>query len=572
MRLIYVYIGESGPLRDVELNFCADVRCGMVGETLEVERQAPLPKHFYKLRSCRREQVTSVSAIVGENGAGKTSVAEFLARACAETVSGDYLIVTEDQGKNLRCYGRWERWALRLDPAFGSAIKGRRPPFRLIYLSPHYSLGRRIEPVKNRVIDLSTNGLLRDCHDKNRLPDSLADYECQQIKWMLEWARILHDKSDEECRNAGLRLPRGVTISLDQRAIQAGVRRFAFFKSDKQKGGANIDGALYDFYLYAFFGYVASLEEYREHSGRPRPVRENIADLIAFADSIDAELCKKDHLSKLDAFERIRDYLETIPKGRNRALSKVRQVRRFFGRLAEILDAVSVEDCARDHSCIRIAFSNKKVSNAVLHLVALHAICEKAFDILRFGLNPLMSSGEMAYMSMWGRLNWFFSRQHGKAGRMLVFLDEAETTLHPSWQRRLVMNMIWYFSNFTSGKIHVVFATHSPFLLSDIPGGQACFLEYEVQEDGGHGLVRSVFDDTFKDSFASNFYDLYRLPFVLPEGPVGAFAQEKIDDLLDRVKSGELLDDDRALAELVGDRIVRGYLKEKMAQFQLEVK
>lgn len=43
MRLIYVYIGESGPLRDVELNFCADVRCGMVGETLEVERQAPLP-------------------------------------------------------------------------------------------------------------------------------------------------------------------------------------------------------------------------------------------------------------------------------------------------------------------------------------------------------------------------------------------------------------------------------------------------------------------------------------------------------------------------------------------------
>lgn len=567
MRLIYVYIGESGPLRDVELNFCADVRCRMTGETLEVERRDPLPKHFYKLRNCHREQVASVSAIVGENGAGKTSVAEFLARACAETVSGDYLIVTEEQGRDLRCYGRWERWTLKLDSDLGSAIKGRRLPFRFVYLSPHYSLGRRIEPDEHRVVDLSTNGLLRDCNNKNRLPDPLADYECQQIKWMLEWARVLHDRSDEECRNAGLRLPRGVTISLDQRVIQACKRRFAFFNSSRRE---NAGRSLYDFYLYAFFGYVASLEVCHELSHRPKQVRESVAELIAFADSVDTELCKKARLSKVEAFERIRSYLETIPKGRNHVLCKVRQARRFFARLAEILEAVSTGDCASDYSRIRVAFSNKKVSNAVLQLVALHAICDKAFDILRFGLNPLMSSGEMAYMSMLGRLNWFFSRHRGRPSKTIVFLDEAETTLHPSWQRRLVMNMIWYFSNFTCGKTHVVFATHSPFLLSDIPGGQACFLGYEAQECGGQGIVRSVFDDTFKDSFASNFYDLYRLPFVLPEGPVGAFAQQKIDGLLDRISSGRVLSDDPSLIELVGDRIVRRYLKEKIVQSKLE--
>ena len=44
MRLIYVYIGESGPLCDVELNFCADGRCRIAGETLEVERREALPK------------------------------------------------------------------------------------------------------------------------------------------------------------------------------------------------------------------------------------------------------------------------------------------------------------------------------------------------------------------------------------------------------------------------------------------------------------------------------------------------------------------------------------------------
>ena len=68
-----------------------------------------------------------------------------------------------------------------------------------------------------------------------------------------------------------------------------------------------------------------------------------------------------------------------------------------------------------------------------------------------------------------------------------IFFDEVESTLHPSWQRvfvNLVIKFIQKSDIFKSNiKINLIFATHSPFLLSDLPKENVIFLENGKQKN-----------------------------------------------------------------------------------------
>ncbi|QIR75117.1 AAA family ATPase [Sulfurospirillum diekertiae] len=61
--------------------------------------------------------------------------------------------------------------------------------------------------------------------------------------------------------------------------------------------------------------------------------------------------------------------------------------------------------------------------------------------------------------------------------RDVVFLlDEIETSLHPNWQRNIVTMFVEIFKNYQR-KIHFIFASHSPFLLSDLQNENCIFLK-----------------------------------------------------------------------------------------------
>ena len=78
--------------------------------------------------------------------------------------------------------------------------------------------------------------------------------------------------------------------------------------------------------------------------------------------------------------------------------------------------------------------------------------------------------------------------------------------------------------------------------------------------------------------FGSNIFDLYRYGFVLKEGTVGAFAQKKIDALVEKVfsivrsrKSDEveaISVADRQLVDLIADKAVARYLKEWLKELE----
>ena len=179
----------------------------------------------------------------------------------------------------------------------------------------------------------------------------------------------------------------------------------------------------------------------------------------------------------------------------------------------------------------------------------LHAQTRVISPYLKFDVFPHMSSGEMNFLTMFARLYHFVGKEPN-VENVVVFLDEAETTLHPEWQRRLVSYCIRFLEVFVpAGNYQLIFASHSPMLLTDVPKQNVVFLDENY----------CVLSDCYQKAFAANIFELYKDSFVLEKGQIGELAASKINDLLGKMESGRedaISEDDRKMASLIDDPFI----------------
>jgi hypothetical protein len=108
-----------------------------------------------------------------------------------------------------------------------------------------------------------------------------------------------------------------------------------------------------------------------------------------------------------------------------------------------------------------------------------------------------------------------------------VIFDEIELYYHPELQRKFIAHLMQTIDKVSAylesiKEINFSFITHSPFILSDIPKNNILFLG-NMQEEAGQ-------------TFASNIHDLLANSFFLNEGFMGEFAKRKIQDLIRYLK------------------------------------
>lgn len=112
----------------------------------------------------------------------------------------------------------------------------------------------------------------------------------------------------------------------------------------------------------------------------------------------------------------------------------------------------------------------------------------------------------------------------------LIF-EEIELYFHPEWQRTLIFDLMRSIRNANIQNIvsvNMIFVTHSPYILSDIPKSNVLFLKdgmpvYEMQEN----------------TFGANINSLLKNGFFLPSLPMGEFAYRKINTLFEKLHSGQ---------------------------------
>lgn len=176
---------------------------------------------------------------------------------------------------------------------------------------------------------------------------------------------------------------------------------------------------------------------------------------------------------------------------------------------------------------------------AALEIVQNHAQSRIVTDYLTFSISPNLSAGEMSLLTMFGRLHRAYkrivrSRRDGRKN-LLLYMDEAETTLHPTLQRNVVALMIWYADVFLKNvNVQVVFASHSPIILSDFPKGNAVFLERDQETGLTH--VKEFDEQKFSNTFGADVFSLYRWPYFMKDGFVGRVASEWLKRMVLTVK------------------------------------
>lgn len=116
-----------------------------------------------------------------------------------------------------------------------------------------------------------------------------------------------------------------------------------------------------------------------------------------------------------------------------------------------------------------------------------------------------------------------------------IILDEIELYFHPEFQRIFINELIKSI-NYLKGfnyKYNIVFLTHSPFILSDIPTANILKLD--------KGNIKN--NSTDEETYAANVHDLLANDFFLENGFMGEYAKQKIKDLLKYLTYDENLAD-----------------------------
>lgn len=106
-----------------------------------------------------------------------------------------------------------------------------------------------------------------------------------------------------------------------------------------------------------------------------------------------------------------------------------------------------------------------------------------------------------------------------------IILDEIELYFHPEYQRKFVNSILLEFRKTNLdhiSNINIIFSTHSPFILSDIPDTNILCLET--------GSPSNV--SFSQKTFGANIHDLLANQFFLDNGFMGDFAKSTINKII----------------------------------------
>lgn len=183
-----------------------------------------------------------------------------------------------------------------------------------------------------------------------------------------------------------------------------------------------------------------------------------------------------------------------------------------------------------------LAIFNKFVETyEFLHYQLTDLVPNKSKEILEIKSTKKLSTGEKAlldlYSSIYNYLNRFGEHQYSE--NCIFLLDEADLGFHPEWKKRYIKAVVKTLPILMSNRkeaiknIQIIFATHDPLALSDIPNNNVVYLKKEIDKT----VVLTEIERP-KQSFGANITDLLADSFFIHDGLIGDFAKEKIDNTI----------------------------------------
>lgn len=142
-----------------------------------------------------------------------------------------------------------------------------------------------------------------------------------------------------------------------------------------------------------------------------------------------------------------------------------------------------------------------------------------------------LSSGEKLMYEQFSIFNEQVSRienaldVENNTDEYLILLDEADVCFHPLWKKKYINMLLEVLPLiFVNKKLQIIFTTHDPLTLSDIPHQNILFL--------GKGENYTKVLTNKRKTFGANISNLLADSFFLEDGLVGDFAKKKIEEVI----------------------------------------
>ncbi len=196
---------------------------------------------------------------------------------------------------------------------------------------------------------------------------------------------------------------------------------------------------------------------------------------------------------------------------------------------------------------------------------------ESSYEFLSSGEQQLINALNTIYYHLSNLESVFNSINNERIEyrNICILLDEIELYFHPNFQRRFIYELILGISELNLKhiqNINIVFCTHSPFILSDIPSSNIIRLDKGIQ------LAQNKFPETF----GANIHELLANDFFLQKGFIGEFANQSIKKLImyleaiisqkeqeqtqRQIKNQWSKDDVKGFIDLLGEPLIRNSL------------
>ena len=169
---------------------------------------------------------------------------------------------------------------------------------------------------------------------------------------------------------------------------------------------------------------------------------------------------------------------------------------------------------------------------------------KNVLDMFNFEFKGL-SSGEQAMLNIYSSFYYAIDKKENSRNLLIIF-DEPELYFHPEWQRNFIYSIIEYFNTYyPEYHIQIIFTSNSPYVLSDLKKSSVITLGKTERER----------------TFAGNILYLLLDKYFM-ENTIGTFSEEKIRDVIRKIKKDEIDANDLKLIDEIGEDLIRNNIKE----------
>lgn len=219
------------------------------------------------------------------------------------------------------------------------------------------------------------------------------------------------------------------------------------------------------------------------------------------------------------------------------------------------IDNLAIEDFKTKNS-IYVSFdgARKIIELQKKFIYGMSRFKPKSIGFIDISPTIQFSTGEKAMLDLFSRFHFIIEEIDYRKdtieypnydgivpNHFLLLLDEGDLGFHPVWKKKYVKSIIEilpkFFEKYSDTTVQIIFTTHDPLTLSDIPNYNVTYLDRK--DDIFQILSFGKEEGRPNKSFGANISHLLSDSFFVEDGLVGDFAIQKIDKTIKWLNDSE---------------------------------